>query len=151
MSDGKSSISNAKSYAEMGEFWDTHDLSDFWDQTEPVVFEVDLQSDATYYQTPLTMPNLRNFIRLETQLGEPLTVGATTITPQSQALIVRLPFLGFVWNHPIGVIVERGGQTHRRPIVDVTRYAMGALAGSTLLFSVIITLVAARRRSISHE
>jgi hypothetical protein len=49
MSDGKSSISNAKSYAEMGEFWDTHDLTDFWDQTEPVAFEVDLQSDTTYY------------------------------------------------------------------------------------------------------
>lgn len=49
MSDGKSSISNATSYVAMGEFWDTHDLSDFWDQTEPVAFEVDLQSDATYY------------------------------------------------------------------------------------------------------
>ncbi len=49
MSDGKSSISNATSYAEIGEFWDTHDLTDFWDQTEPAQFEVDLQSDTTYY------------------------------------------------------------------------------------------------------
>jgi hypothetical protein len=49
MSNGKSSISSAKSYAEMGEFWDTHDLTDFWDQTEPAEFEVDLQSATTYY------------------------------------------------------------------------------------------------------
>ena len=49
MSDGKSSISKATSYAEMGEFGDTHDLTDFWDQTEPAEFEVDLQSDTTDY------------------------------------------------------------------------------------------------------
>jgi hypothetical protein len=97
------------------------------------------------------MPNLRNFIRLETQLGEPLTVGGTTLTPQSQALSVRWPRGGFVWNRPIGVIVERGGQTQRRPIVDVTRVATWSLAGLTLLFSVIIALVAARHRSITHE
>jgi hypothetical protein len=49
MSEGRSSISQAKSYKEMGEFWDTHDLADYWDQTEPVDFEVDIQSETTYY------------------------------------------------------------------------------------------------------
>jgi hypothetical protein len=97
------------------------------------------------------MVSLRNFIRLETQTGEPLTVGDTTITPQLQALIIRLPFFGFVWNRPIGVIVDRDGQTQRLPIVDVTRYITWSLAGLTLLFSVIITWVAAQRRSITHE
>ncbi len=28
---------------EAGEFWDTHDLTDYWDITEEVEFEVDLQ------------------------------------------------------------------------------------------------------------
>jgi metal-dependent HD superfamily phosphatase/phosphodiesterase len=49
MSEGRSSISQAKSYREIAEFWDTHDLADYWDQTEPVEFEVEIQSEATYY------------------------------------------------------------------------------------------------------
>ena len=31
----KSSVSKARTYAEMGEFWDEHDLSDFWGKTKP--------------------------------------------------------------------------------------------------------------------
>ena len=49
MAKRKSSISKASSYQEMGEFWDTHDLTDYWDQTKPVEFTVNLQSEATYY------------------------------------------------------------------------------------------------------
>lgn len=49
MTKSKSSISKASSYQEIGEFWDTHDLSDYWDQTKPVEFEVDIQSEAIYY------------------------------------------------------------------------------------------------------
>ena len=43
------SISKAQSYKEIGDFWDTHDLSDYWDQTRPVKFDVDKQSEAIYY------------------------------------------------------------------------------------------------------
>jgi hypothetical protein len=49
MGRNKSSISKARSYREIGEFWDTHDLGEYWDQTRPVEFEVDIQSEATYY------------------------------------------------------------------------------------------------------
>jgi hypothetical protein len=49
MTKSKSSISKASSYQEIGEFWDTHDLSDYWDQTKPVEFKVDIQSEAIYY------------------------------------------------------------------------------------------------------
>ena len=49
MSDSKSSISNAQSYAEMGEYWDSHSLADVWDRTEPAQFEVAIRSNATYY------------------------------------------------------------------------------------------------------
>lgn len=34
------SISKAKSIEEIGEFWDTHSLADYWDQTYEVEFEV---------------------------------------------------------------------------------------------------------------
>ena len=42
-------ISQAKSYREIAEFWDAHDLADYWDQTHPVDFEVDIQAEVTYY------------------------------------------------------------------------------------------------------
>lgn len=46
MTRSRSSISKARSYKEIGEFWDTHDLSDYWDQTTPVEFEVDMKINA---------------------------------------------------------------------------------------------------------
>ncbi len=49
MSEGRSSISQGASYREIAEFWDSHDLADYWDQTEPVEFDVDIQSEAAYY------------------------------------------------------------------------------------------------------
>lgn len=45
----KSSISRARSYKEIGKFWDTHNLAEYWDKTEPTEFEVDIQSEVTYY------------------------------------------------------------------------------------------------------
>ena len=48
MAKRKSSISKASSYQKIGEFWDTHDTTDYEDQTYEVEFEVDLQSEATY-------------------------------------------------------------------------------------------------------
>ena len=45
----KASISKARSYAETGEFWDEHDLSDFWRKTRKVKFDVVLEPEATYY------------------------------------------------------------------------------------------------------
>ncbi len=32
-----------KSIEEAAEFWDTHDLGDYWDLTRPVEFEIDIQ------------------------------------------------------------------------------------------------------------
>ncbi|MBN1659710.1 MAG: hypothetical protein JXA93_14990 [Anaerolineae bacterium] len=49
MNEGKSTISKASSYKEIGDFWDTHDLADYWDQTEPADFEVDIETEVTYY------------------------------------------------------------------------------------------------------
>jgi len=49
MKRSKSSISKARSYKEIGEFWDTHDLAEYWERTQPVEFELDIQSEVTYY------------------------------------------------------------------------------------------------------
>lgn len=45
----KSSISKALTYEEIGEYWDKHDLAEHWEETKPVEFEVDIQSEITYY------------------------------------------------------------------------------------------------------
>jgi hypothetical protein len=45
----KGSISKGKSYKEIGEFWDTHDLTEFWGQTKKASFEVGIESEVTYY------------------------------------------------------------------------------------------------------
>jgi hypothetical protein len=49
MSENRSSISKARSYAELSEFWDVHDLSDFWDKVRPARFKVEIESETTYY------------------------------------------------------------------------------------------------------
>ncbi|HEX7174360.1 MAG TPA: CopG family antitoxin [Pyrinomonadaceae bacterium] len=46
MTRSKSSISKAKSYKEIGEYWDSHDLGENWDETEPAEFEVSIQGRA---------------------------------------------------------------------------------------------------------
>ncbi|MFQ5629144.1 MAG: CopG family antitoxin [bacterium] len=33
-------IPDFKSYEEMAEFWDSHSLADYWEQTEPTEFEI---------------------------------------------------------------------------------------------------------------
>jgi hypothetical protein len=49
MKKSRSSLSKARSYSEIGEFWDEHDLSDFWTKTRQVKFDVVLEPEATYY------------------------------------------------------------------------------------------------------
>jgi hypothetical protein len=48
MNENNSAISQANSYLEIGEFWDKHDVTDYWEQTKPVNFEVDIQSESRY-------------------------------------------------------------------------------------------------------
>ena len=49
MKKSKSSISEARSYTDIGEFWDKHDLSDVWGKTRRVRVDVDIESEVTYY------------------------------------------------------------------------------------------------------
>ena len=67
--------------------------------------------------------------------GRPTTVGGLTLTPQSQALIVRLPFGGVVWNRPTAVVVEHLGVSQRIPVVDLTRLLQLTLLGLAGVFT----------------
>ena len=55
MDASKTSISQASSYSEIGEYWDQHDLSEIADQTHEVEFEVDLQSSVIYFAVDKTL------------------------------------------------------------------------------------------------
>jgi hypothetical protein len=68
----------------------------------------------------------------------PVTVGEVTVTPRARALLVRLPWGGFVWNRPTAVMVERGGQVRRIPVVDVTRILQLGLLGLGVAIAVAI-------------
>ncbi len=55
MSRNKASQSLGKSYKEIAEFWDEHDLTDFWDQTKEAAMEVDIASEETYFSLDKTL------------------------------------------------------------------------------------------------
>lgn len=75
-----------------------------------------------------------NILQWERTAGEPIVVGNITLTPESQALSLRLPVGGFVWNRPTAVLVEGNGGQRRIPIVDVTRAAQLTLLAAAALF-----------------
>jgi len=48
MTRNRSSLSDARSYKEIGEYWDSHDLADVWGKTRKVEFDVAIESEMTY-------------------------------------------------------------------------------------------------------
>ena len=56
MAEGKTSISKASSYEEIGEFWDTHDFTDYLDDSQIVDFNTsDIQSSKIYFHVETDM------------------------------------------------------------------------------------------------
>ena len=44
----KSSVSKSKSYEQMGEFWDSHDLTEFGSKTKKTGFDIEIKKDKIY-------------------------------------------------------------------------------------------------------
>jgi hypothetical protein len=90
----------------------------------------------------------RDAVRWQTYTGDPITAGDIRLRPQSQALIVQLGnSFGFIWNRPVAVLVERGAETERIPIIDVTRVAQFAMLGLvSIVTMLLVTLPALFRR-----
>lgn len=81
---------------EIGEFWDTHDLADYWDETEEVEFQIDLrseqdqtQSDETRSELPATVENQEN-ISLKTGPENPAGTEVDTVTDLISSLNLPL-------------------------------------------------------------
>jgi hypothetical protein len=49
MAKNKSSISKAGSYKELGDFWDTHDATEYMDVDKEVNITVAIDNEVTYY------------------------------------------------------------------------------------------------------
>lgn len=91
------------------------------------------------------MERLKEMFTWQTLSGDKAASGDVAVTPQSQALIVRWPNGGFVWNRPVALLVERGEGTERIPIVDATRLAQLGLLGLSLAFFMVTLLLSVRR------
>jgi hypothetical protein len=94
---------------------------------------------------------LRDILHSETTSGGEVTVGDVTVTPQSKSLTLRWPLGGLVWNRPVAVLVERGEQRERIPIVDVTRIVQLGLLAFSVVFTVVIFMLSAKRRRSRDE
>lgn len=62
MARNRSTISKAKSYQEMGEFWDSHELTEFSDQIHEVEFAVDIQGETAYFPVEKSLSSKLRFI-----------------------------------------------------------------------------------------
>lgn len=69
--------------------------------------------------------------------AEPIQVGDQRITAVSRALVLHLPFGGFVWNRPAWVTDERDGQLRRIWIIDATRLILWGLGLLSLIFGLL--------------
>ena len=83
---------------------------------------------------------MTRLIQRETRPGKPIIVGERTIRPQSEFVMVRFPFGGFVWNRPTAVLVTENNQTQTIPITDPTRLALWTLTGMSVLISLFVWL-----------
>src|SRR5260370_36719067 len=83
---------------------------------------------------------LKDVFQVQTVSGQPVTVESVTVTPQSQALIVRRPIGGSVSNRPTSILVERDETAKRFPIVDITRILQLWLLGLRLLPSIVTSV-----------
>ena len=64
MKKNKSSISKASTYEEMGDFWGTHDLTDFMDKIKDVDIKVNLKNEKIFFSLDKTIAkNLRKIAK----------------------------------------------------------------------------------------
>lgn len=99
---------------------------------------------------------MNNGLKLQRKFGETVTIrGASgekiALTPEAQALTIRWPWGGFVWNRPSAISVERDGSIQRIPIVDLTRVIQLSLVGFSLVMGVFTILFSLRKRRVSNE
>ena len=87
------------------------------------------------------MTKLTDFVEWKTVQGTAVSTPHHTLIPESQALIVKFPYGGFVWQRPTAVLVKNDDQTERHPVVDVTRLATWSILTASLLLPLLLHLI----------
>ena len=78
------------------------------------------------------------YVRWENHKGNPVIAGETTVTPESQSLILQVPYFHFSWSRPASVYVDDGQQQQRIRVMDLTRiiqlgiFAAGLITAASL-------------------
>ncbi len=90
--------------------------------------------------------SFKKLVQWQTKSGDKITIGNVSVTPQSQALTIRWPYGGWVWNRPTAVVVEQGKRVERFPIVDITRLFQLTFLGMSLLLSIGLLILFRQRR-----
>ena len=65
MKKNKTSIYKASSYKAIGDYWDTHDLSEIWEKTRKVTFDVQVESEVIYYPVAKSLSEDLNSIAIK--------------------------------------------------------------------------------------
>ena len=91
------------------------------------------------------MEQRKNIVRLKTVRGKSIVTDNNIITPLSQALIVRFPFGGLIWNRPVAIEVDTGKDIRRLPIVDITLAIQVGIFTVGAMLTVIYWLIGRRR------
>ncbi len=87
------------------------------------------------------MANFTDFVQLKTVQGTAVQTPHHTLIPESQALIIKFPYGGFVWQRPTAVLVQQGDHSRRLPITDITRLATWSVLAASLLLSLLLRLI----------
>ena len=74
----------------------------------------------------------KEMIRWSSESGDRVLLGDVAVTPRSQALVIRIGRVAWVWNRPKDIVIEREGRSERIPIADVTRRAQLVLIAMKL-------------------
>ena len=87
------------------------------------------------------MTHLTDFIQLKTVQGTAVYTPNHTLIPESQAITLRFPYGGIVWQRPTAVLVQQNNQTRRLPIIDVTRIVIWSFLGLGLLLPLLLRTI----------
>ena len=87
------------------------------------------------------MTKLTDFVEWKTMQGTAVATPHYTLIPESQAVVIKFPYGGFVWQRPTAVLVQNGDQTERHPVVDVTRLATWSILAASLLLPLLLHLI----------
>lgn len=61
------------------------------------------------------------------EYGQSISRAGLTVTPEAEALVVRLGPVAFTWSRPVAVHVAGNGTSERLAVVDVTRLVQIAI------------------------